>query len=610
MKKLFSLLVLITLFFPFIVCAAVKINFEDAKYSANNYITDYDNYKWYIDFKTGNKYVYNGSKFSTSDGFKTGGLVNQSEYDISVERFRTYLKTARSYWTMTSNGNKIYSVDNGKYSLLEKSSKSSGVRPTEYILHQTEVTGQGSYINPWVFVKPNFYVDIEYVDTEIIRRQGDEELKLEGVAQYGDEIIYKLKLKNNGSNDSKVNVREVAMVDALNKQISLLPDTVKIKIGDKTLSLAEAKKALNDLFSGKGYDFILKPGEILELEFGVKIIGNAGDTVSNQIIYTMDDLEAEPSQKNTIAIEKTVQYNEVAEVGVNVVMALDNSASMGGTKMTKLKAATKDFLNIMLGPDSNENNEVCIVIMPDWSSYSADKAPSKCSRDYTELYNFAMDELDADGSQTPFTSTFTKSLERLKEIKNKNKLNSNYILFLSDGSPVGDSSSKYIPVANNIKKEAVFLTIGFQTSNSASSTLKGLSTIGTDSNYPGDMCLYCPSRKNCSSNTNLYEKVCYKDANTNNISEIFKNIAKKMNEKSKITTKGVLAISRNLDKTRNIVIEVTPDNGNGTPYEIKKGYLDALNESYIINKGNRYEINIKKFKSSDKISVTYFLERN
>ena len=124
------------------------------------------------------------------------------------------------------------------------------------------------------------------------------------------------------------------------------------------------------------------------------------------------------------------------------------------------------------------------------------------------------------------------------------------------------------------------------------------------------MCLYCPSRKNCSSNTNLYEKVCYKDANTNNISEIFKNIAKKMNEKSKITTKGVLAISRNLDKTRNIVIEVTPDNGNGTPYEIKKGYLDALNESYIINKGNRYEINIKKFKSSDKISVTYFLERN
>ena len=610
MKKLFKLLVIITLFFPFIVFAAVKVDYNDAKYGANNYITDFKNYKWYIDLKTGDKYVYNGTNFSSLDGFKTGGLINKSEYDISVNKFRTYLKTARSYWTITNSGDKTYCVESGKFSLLERTSKSSGVRPTEYVLTQTEVSGQGSYTNPWVFIKPNFYVEIEYVDTEIVRRQGDEELKLEGVAQYGDEIIYKMKLKNTGSKDSKINVREVGMINAINKQISLLPDTVKIKIGDKALTLAEAKKALNDLLSGKGYDFLLKAGETIEFEFAVKIIGNAGDTVSNQIIYSMDDLEAEPSNKNTIAIEKTVQYNEVAEIGANVVMALDNSASMGGTKMNRLKSATKDFLNIMLGPDSNENNEVCIVIMPDWSHYSSDKAPSKCSKDYSTLYNFAMNELDADGWQTPFTSTFEKSLERLKEIKNRNKLNTNYVLFLSDGDPVGDYSNKYTPVANNIKNEAVFLTIGFQTGTSATKILKELSTIGTDSNYPGDMCLYCPNNKNCSNNTNLYEKVCYKDATTNNISEIFKNIAKKMNEKTKITTKGVLAISRNLDKSRNIVIEVTPNNGKGTPYEIKKGYTDALNENYIINKGNRYEINIKKFKSDDKISVTYFLEKN
>ena len=610
MKKLFKLLVIITLFFPFIVFAAVKVDYNDAKYGANNYITDFKNYKWYIDLNTGNKYVYNGTNFSSLDGFKTGGLINKSEYDISVNKFRTYLKTARSYWTITNSGDKTYCVESGKFSLLERTSKSSGVRPTEYVLTQTEVSGQGSYTNPWVFIKPNFYVEIEYVDTEIVRRQGDEELKLEGVAQYGDEIIYKMKLKNTGSKDSKINVREVGMINAINKQISLLSDTVKIKIGDKALTLAEAKKALNDLLSGKGYDFLLKAGETIEFEFAVKIIGNAGDTVSNQIIYSMDDLEAEPSNKNTIAIEKTVQYNEVAEIGANVVMALDNSASMGGTKMNRLKSATKDFLNIMLGPDSNENNEVCIVIMPDWSHYSSDKAPSKCSKDYSTLYNFAMNELDADGWQTPFTSTFEKSLERLKEIKNRNKLNTNYVLFLSDGDPVGDYSNKYTPVANNIKNEAVFLTIGFQTGTSATKILKELSTIGTDSNYPGDMCLYCPNNKNCSNNTNLYEKVCYKDATTNNISEIFKNIAKKMNEKTKITTKGVLAISRNLDKSRNIVIEVTPNNGKGTPYEIKKGYTDALNENYIINKGNRYEINIKKFKSDDKISVTYFLEKN
>ena len=88
---------------------------------------------------------------------------------------------------------------------------------------------------------------------------------------------------------------------------------------------------------------------------------------------------------------------------------------------------------------------------------------------------------------------------------------------------------------------------------------------------------------------------------------MFENIAKKINEKSKRTTKGVIAISRNIDKTRNLVIEVT---SNGTTTELIKSYTEALNENYIINKGSRYEINIKKFNAADKISVTYFLEKN
>lgn len=592
---------------PFFVNAAVKVVYDDAKWGANTYITDFKNYRWYIDLNTKKKYGYDGKNFSTVSGFDYGGLINQSEYNISINKNQSYLKTPRSYWTLTSKDSKYYAVENGKFSLFDKNVSVAGVRPTEYIVHQTEVSGQGSYVDPWVFVKPNFYVEIEYFDT-VIERDG--KIVADGIAQYGDTITYSLKLKNKGLRDSVVNTREIAMVSQVNKIIKMLPETSTVKFGNRNLSLAEAKKAIQNLFSDNGYTFTIVPGQEVSIEFKVLIIGNAGDVVNSQVLYTMDGLEADPGKLNKIAVEKTVQYNEVAEVGVNVVMALDNSASMGGTKMNRLKSATKDFLDIMLGPDSNENNEVCIVIMPDWSHYSSDQAPSKCSKDYSTLYNFAMNELDADGWQTPFTSTFEKSLERLKEIKNRNKLNTNYALFLSDGDPVGDYSNKYTPVANNIKNEAVFLTIGFQTGTTATKILKELSTIGTDSNYPGDMCLYCPNNKNCTNNTNLYEKVCYKDATTNNISEIFKNIAKKMNEKSKVTTKGVLAISRNLDKSRNIIIEVTPNNGKGTPYEIKKGYTDALNGGYIINKGNRYEINIKKFKADDKISVTYFLERN
>lgn len=607
MKRFLKVALFLGLFMPFFVNAAVKVVYDDAKWGANTYITDFKNYRWYIDLNTKKKYGYDGKNFSTVSGFDYGGLINQSEYNISINKNQSYLKTPRSYWTLTSKDSKYYAVENGKFSLFDKNVSVAGVRPTEYIVHQTEVSGQGSYVDPWVFVKPNFYVEIEYFDT-VIERDG--KIIADGIAQYGDTITYSLKLKNKGLRDSVVNTREIAMVSQVNRIIKMLPETSTVKFGNRNLSLAEAKKAIQALFSDNGYTFTIVPGQEVSIEFKVLIIGNAGDVVNSQVLYTMDGLEADPGKLNKVAVEKTVQYNEVAEVGVNVVMALDNSASMGGTKMNRLKSATKDFLDIMLGPDSNENNEVCIVIMPDWSHYSSDQAPSKCSKDYSTLYNFAMNELDADGWQTPFTSTFEKSLERLKEIKNRNKLNTNYALFLSDGDPVGDYSNKYTPVANNIKNEAVFLTIGFQTGTTATKILKELSTIGTDSNYPGDMCLYCPNNKNCTNNTNLYEKVCYKDATTNNISEIFKNIAKKMNEKSKVTTKGVLAISRNLDKSRNIIIEVTPNNGKGTPYEIKKGYTDALNGNYIINKGNRYEINIKKFKADDKISVTYFLERN
>ena len=606
MKRFIKLALILLLFIPFISNAAVKVVYDDAKWGANTYITGFKNYRWYVDLNTKKKYGYDGKNFSTVSGFDYGGLINQSEYNISINKNQTYLKTPRSYWTLTSKDSKYYAVENGKFSLFDKNVSAAGVRPTEYIVHQTEVTGQGSYADPWVFVKPDFYVEIEYFNT-VIERDG--KIVADGIAQYGDTITYSLKLKNNGLRDSVVNTREVAMVSQVNKIIKMLPETSTVRFGNRTLSLSEAKKAIQDLFSDNGYTFTIVPGQEVEVIFKIQIIGNAGDVVNSQVLYTMDGLEADPGNLNKIAVEKTVQYNEVAEVGVNVVMALDNSGSMWGNKMTKLKEATKEFLNIMLGPNSNENNEVCIVIMPSSLAISLSNIKSLCSKDKNELYNFTLKNLIASGL-TPFTNTFQKSYNHILELQNRNKLNTNYTLFLSDGYPEGDNASKYTPEASKLRSESVFLTIGFQTNSSTSTILKNLSTSKNDSNYPGDMCQYCAKNKNCSNNTSLYENVCYKDADTNNITEIFKNIAKKMNEKSKITTKGVLAISRNLDKSRNIIIEVTPNNGKGTPYEIKKGYTDALKESYIINKGNRYEINIKKFKADDKISVTYFLERN
>ena len=232
----------------------------------------------------------------------------------------------------------------------------------------------------------------------------------------------------------------------------------------------------------------------------------------------------------------------------------------------------------MLGDNSNENNEVCVVIMPDDVSVAVSNIKSKCSKNYDELVAFSNNNLIANGL-TPFTNTFEKTYNLLIELKNKKKINTNFAMFLSDGDPVGDSSSNYTQKANLIKSIAEFFTVGFETSTTATNLLKNLAT---DADH-------------------------YFDAKKSDIEEVFKNIAKKINEKSKRTIKGVLAISRNIDKTRNLIIEVT---ANGTTKEIIKSYTEALNESYIINKGSRYEINIKKFNAEDKISVTYFLEKN
>ena len=388
--------------------------------------------------------------------------------------------------------------------------------------------------------------------------------------------------------DSVINIREVALISAIDKLVKLKLDTsadVKLTIGDKAMSLSEAKAAANAVLSDNGYTVTIAPGQEMTLEFNVVIIGNAGQVINNQLLYVMDGLEADPGTKNSMYIEKVVQYNEIAENGANVVLALDNSGSMGvsrsstTSKISKLKDANKEFLDIMLGENSNDNNEVCVVIMPDSTSISVSNIKFKCSKNYTELLNFSNSYLDADGSSTPFTNTFKKTYDLLIELKNKNKLNTNFAMFLSDGTPVNDNETNFVNQANNIKSIGEFFTVGFQTDTTATNLLKKLAT---DSEH-------------------------YYDAKTTDIVDVFKNIAKKINEKSKRTTKGVIAISRNIDKTRNLVIEVT---SNGTTTELIKSYTEALNENYIINKGSRYEINIKKFNAADKISVTYFLEKN
>lgn len=576
LKRLVKLSLLLCLLFPLTVLANTKVSFDDAKWSSNTYITQFKNYRWYIDFNTKKKYGYNGLTFSEVSGFDRGGLINLDEYKISEVDGKSYLKTVRPYWTMTLSGSKIYSINDGKASLLDRTSVSSGVRPTEYVIHQTEVAGQGSYKDPWVFVKPEFYVDVEYNSPQIKRNgTGVKDTAVE----YGDVITYSIGLKNNGVRDSIINIREVALISAINKLVKLKDDSsddFKLIIGGKTMTLAEAKAAAKAVLSDYGYTVTIAPGQEMTLEFNVVIIGNAGEIINNQLLYVMDGLEADPGTKNSMNIEKVVQYNEVAETGSNVVISLDDSGSMGTSYMNTAKKAAINFADIMIGENSNTNNRLCVVVMNKDSKCFENTGASTLT-----LVTDYINAITSSGS-TPYNKALAASLTHLKSLKNDNPLNKNYLVFLSDGYP--DSTTNYATEEAEIKKIAEIYTIGFINSVSV---LEKLATNSTDALFSGGP--------------------YYFNATTADLSSVFENIAKKINEKSKRTIKGVLAISRNIDKTKNLVIEVT---SNGTTKEIIKSYNDALNESYIISKGSRYEINIKKFNAEDKISVTYFLEKN
>jgi len=93
------------------------------------------------EFRDGNSYK--------NDDFKKGGLLSVLEYNTSKKGNGSYLATGREYWTLSKNNSNQYYIDN---ILLDKNpSDNSGIRVTQFVKPSVNVTGKGTYVNPWVF---------------------------------------------------------------------------------------------------------------------------------------------------------------------------------------------------------------------------------------------------------------------------------------------------------------------------------------------------------------------------------------------------------------------------------------------------------------------------
>ena len=169
MKKI--LLFFMLLFIPFFVDAAINSNYSTSKKYTDTYITKFDSYRLYVE-RTTNAYQvpfdYRGhNNLEVISGFELGGFLSLFEYNTSKHNGSTYLSTGQEYWTLTSNSaTQNYYISRTDPALKNISDK-TGVRITEQIIPQTKVTGNGTYNDPWVFIKPEFNITLNLVNAKV-----------------------------------------------------------------------------------------------------------------------------------------------------------------------------------------------------------------------------------------------------------------------------------------------------------------------------------------------------------------------------------------------------------------------------------------------------------
>lgn len=147
--KLSLLSIIVMLLFITNVNAAYYNNYNSTVNYANVYISKFTKHQYYIDRDTTLPYQYDGTTLSVNSKFKTGGLINKAEFDIAGA-MSSYLFNGSKFFTMTEASSKVYSINNTGPELVSLTS-TSGARPTNYIQKDVNVTGSGTYVDPWIF---------------------------------------------------------------------------------------------------------------------------------------------------------------------------------------------------------------------------------------------------------------------------------------------------------------------------------------------------------------------------------------------------------------------------------------------------------------------------
>ncbi len=144
MKKVFYIVLGILLLIPNIIFASTT--YDKGVDLANKYIYDYQDFSRYIKITGELPYSVSSSNRPVSNAlFKTGGFLNEREYEMSIKNNSSYLAPGIGYWLVDR---KILDV---KAETFVNPNVESGVRVTEFTKHDVKVKGSGTKTNPWYF---------------------------------------------------------------------------------------------------------------------------------------------------------------------------------------------------------------------------------------------------------------------------------------------------------------------------------------------------------------------------------------------------------------------------------------------------------------------------
>ena len=147
------ILFLMLMMLPFFIFANT---YENERIAVNNYLDRSSfvetYYRYFLDGKDKTiPFAFDRISAVTSSEYKMAGMVSRDEYKLSKGNKGSWLYDGASYWTLTSSGDKHYTIAYGGDKLVSDSDTSYKSRATAYVKTDVKVSGTGSANDPWVF---------------------------------------------------------------------------------------------------------------------------------------------------------------------------------------------------------------------------------------------------------------------------------------------------------------------------------------------------------------------------------------------------------------------------------------------------------------------------